>query len=87
MTIDTQGQLWVAHWGGWKVSAWDPQTGKKQEEIAVPAPNVSCCTFGGKDFNKLYISTAYTQGVEGSGALYVCEDTGCKGMEFVPYRP
>ncbi|WP_093989393.1 SMP-30/gluconolactonase/LRE family protein [Massiliimalia timonensis] len=87
MTIDSQGQLWIAHWEGWKVSAWDPQTGKKQEEIRVPAPKVTCCTFAGKDFSTLYITTAHTEGIEGSGHLYACRDTGCRGQEFARYRP
>ncbi|CAM4186656.1 SMP-30/gluconolactonase/LRE family protein [Lederbergia lenta] len=58
MTIDEEGMLWVAHYGGWKVSRWDPQTGKQLDEVRVPCSNVTSCTFGGKDLNELFITTA-----------------------------
>jgi len=59
-TIDEEGMLWIAHWGGSKVSRWDPNTGKQLNTIEVPALNVTSCTFGGKDLNELYITTART---------------------------
>ncbi|RDU38827.1 SMP-30/gluconolactonase/LRE family protein [Neobacillus piezotolerans] len=58
MTIDEEGFLWIAHWAGGKVSRWNPETGYKVSEIKVPAVNVTSCTFGGKDFGELYITTA-----------------------------
>lgn len=58
MTIDGEGMLWIAHYGGGKVSRWNPHTGKKLSEIKVPAKNVTCCTFGGEDLKDLYITTA-----------------------------
>src|SRR5690606_35766901 len=27
MTIDSEGMLWIAHWGGWQVTRWNPATG------------------------------------------------------------
>ena len=58
MTIDSEGMLWVAHWGGWKVSKWDPMTGEKLHEVKVPAEKVTACAFGGDNLNELYITTA-----------------------------
>jgi sugar lactone lactonase YvrE len=58
MTIDEEGMLWIAHWNGWQVSRWDPVTGEKLFSIPVPVANVSSCTFGGKDLQDLYITTA-----------------------------
>ncbi|MDP5276592.1 SMP-30/gluconolactonase/LRE family protein [Chengkuizengella axinellae] len=58
MTIDAEGKLWVAHWGGYKVSRWDPQTGKQIDEIKVPAKQVTSCTFGGDNLDELFITTA-----------------------------
>ncbi|MDR7071842.1 SMP-30/gluconolactonase/LRE family protein [Fictibacillus barbaricus] len=60
MTIDEDGMLWIAHWGGSKVSCWNPETGEQIDEIAVPAKNVTSCTFGGKNLDELYITTART---------------------------
>ena len=58
MTLDQEGMLWIAHWGGGCVRRWDPGTGKVLDKIRVPAPHVTSCCFGGKDFNILYITTA-----------------------------
>lgn len=58
MTIDRNGMLWIAHWGGSCVARWNPATGKLLEKVDVPAPHVTCCTFGGKGLNTLYITTA-----------------------------
>ncbi|WP_157842944.1 SMP-30/gluconolactonase/LRE family protein [Bacillus sp. FJAT-44742] len=58
MTIDSEGKLWIAHFEGGKVSRWDPDTGEKQEEINLPASLVTSCTFGGKDLNQLFVTTA-----------------------------
>jgi len=58
MTIDRDGMLWIAHWGGSCVARWNPENGKLLERVEVPAPNVSCCSFGGEDLQTLYITTA-----------------------------
>lgn len=58
MTIDSEGMLWVAHWGGGCVSRWNPDTGEQLGLIRVPAPLVTSCTFGGDDLTELYITTA-----------------------------
>jgi sugar lactone lactonase YvrE len=58
MTSDTQGNLWIAMWGGAQVTKWNPNTGQLLEQIPVPAKNVSSCIFGGKDLNELYITSA-----------------------------
>lgn len=58
MTIDAKGMLWIAHWGGAKVTRWDPNEYKLLDIVEVPAKNVTSCTFGGKDLTDLYITTA-----------------------------
>lgn len=58
MAIDSEGQLWVAHWGYSAVVCWCPKTGEKISEISVPASQVTACAFGGDDFKTLYITTA-----------------------------
>ena len=60
MTIDEEGMLWVAQCGGSQVSRWNPLTGEILEAILIPAPHVTSCTFGGKDLDELYITTART---------------------------
>jgi sugar lactone lactonase YvrE len=58
MTSDVQGNLWVAMWGGAKLTKWNPNTGELLENIPVPAKNVSSCVFGSKNMNELYITSA-----------------------------
>ena len=58
MTSDTDGNLWIALWGGAQVTKWNPKTGKLLEQIPVPALQTSSCVFGGKDMNELYITSA-----------------------------
>ncbi|GKU84565.1 SMP-30/gluconolactonase/LRE family protein [Niallia sp. NCCP-28] len=60
MTIDQEGMLWIAHWGGSKVSRWNPNTNMKLEDIELPVLNVTSCTFGGENLQELYITTART---------------------------
>jgi sugar lactone lactonase YvrE len=58
MTSDTQGNLWIACWGGAQITKWNPNTGKLIEQIPVPALQTSSCVFGGADMNELYITSA-----------------------------
>ena len=58
MTIDEEGKLWVAQWGGNMVGRWDPETGELIGKVEVPSPNVTSCAFGGPDLDVLYITTA-----------------------------
>jgi sugar lactone lactonase YvrE len=58
MCLDDEGSIWLAHWGGYQVSRWNPVTGNLIETIAVPASQVTCCSFGGDNLDELYITTA-----------------------------
>ena len=58
MTIDTEGKLWVALWGGGRVQRYDPGTGALLQVITVPAPFTSSCAFGGPGLETLFITSA-----------------------------
>ncbi len=88
MTIDTEGMLWIACWGGWKVARWNPHTGRKLMEIKLPVSLVTCCTFGGDHLNDLYITTARDGLTDEklaaqplAGSLFVVRNTGYTGRE------
>lgn len=70
MTIDREGMVWIAHWGGGCVTRWNPHTGKQLDEIIVPAKNVTSCTFGGEHLDELYITTARIGLTDEELALY-----------------
>jgi sugar lactone lactonase YvrE len=58
LTVDSEGFVWNAHWGGWRVTRYDPD-GKIEREIKLPVQNVTSCIFGGDDLSDLYITTAW----------------------------
>jgi sugar lactone lactonase YvrE len=57
MSIDAEGCLWVALWDGWAVRRYAPD-GQLLAEVAVSAPQVSSCCFGGPDLRTLFITTS-----------------------------
>ncbi len=59
LTCDTEGNLWIALWGGGAVVKVDAQTGQVLERHRLPVTQVSSCTFGGPALSTLYITTAW----------------------------
>ena len=60
LTVDSEGYIWSARWGGWKITRYDP-TGKVERVISLPVLHPTSCTFGGPDLNELYITSAWTE--------------------------
>ena len=58
MTIDAEGMLWVAMWGGGCVTRWDPGAGRMLARIEVAASQASSCAFGGPALEDLYVTSA-----------------------------
>jgi sugar lactone lactonase YvrE len=58
MTSDMEGMIWVAHWGGYQITRWNPSTGELLTTIKIPAPVVTSCCFGGENMNELFVTTA-----------------------------
>lgn len=46
MCVDIDDMIWVAQWGGYKVCKWNPYTGEKLCEVALPCRNVTSCCIG-----------------------------------------
>src|SRR4051794_11690460 len=57
MTVHAQGFLWVAHWGGSRISRYDPD-GDIERLVSMPVPNVTSLAFAGPELTTLYITTA-----------------------------
>ncbi|MCG2461637.1 SMP-30/gluconolactonase/LRE family protein [Flavobacteriaceae bacterium F89] len=58
MAIDSEDNLWIAHWGGFCVRQWDPRSKKILNTVHLPVPHVTSCAFGGPKLDDLYITTA-----------------------------
>lgn len=57
MTVDTDGGVWVAHWGGAQVTRFTP-SGAVDTTIALPVSQVTSCAFGGAALDTLFVTTA-----------------------------
>ena len=82
MTVDAEGHVWSARWGGHCVVRYAPD-GTEVRRIMLPPPKVSSITFGGQDYSQMYLTTAGgnvkdEDGPE-AGALYRV-DAGVKGV-------
>lgn len=58
MTIDQNGNLWLALWGGWGVVCIDPDARRIVQRIDLPVKQVTSCAFAGDDLRDLVITTA-----------------------------
>ena len=58
MSIDAEGKLWIAVFGGWAVRRYDPDTGALMRELRLPMERVTSCAFGGPDLDELYVTSA-----------------------------
>lgn len=93
MTIDSEGMLWIGHWDGWQVIRWDPNTGKPLHRISLPVAKVTSCTFGGKNLQDLYITTARKELSEEelkqqplAGSTFVIRNCGYTGLPAFEFR-
>jgi sugar lactone lactonase YvrE len=57
LTVDAEGDLWLALWGAGEVRRHRPD-GSLRATIAVGASQVTSCAFGGADLDELWITTA-----------------------------
>ena len=58
LTVDGEGGVWCALWGGWRVVRIAPD-GRIVDEVRLPTAQPSCCAFGGEQLDTLYITTAF----------------------------
>ncbi|HYD84765.1 MAG TPA: SMP-30/gluconolactonase/LRE family protein, partial [Opitutus sp.] len=47
LTVDVEGMLWLALWGGGALTRWDPRTGRLLARHSLPVSQVTSCAFGG----------------------------------------
>lgn len=84
MTTDAEGWLWIAHWGAGRISRFDP-TGRLVRSHALPATNITSCTFAGTDMDRLFVTSAAIDSAGGphDGALFEI-DPGVSGLRPTP---
>jgi sugar lactone lactonase YvrE len=91
LTVDDQGCLWTALWGGGQVRRWSPD-GEPLAVVDVPVAQTSACAFAGPGRDLLVISTS-AQGMDDAaraarpdaGRLFTARP-GVTGPPAAPYR-
>jgi L-arabinonolactonase len=56
-TVDAEGFLWLAHWGGWRVTRYDP-AGRVDRVVRFPVENPTCPMFAGPKLDVVYVTSA-----------------------------
>jgi sugar lactone lactonase YvrE len=57
MTVDAEGGLWIAMWGGARVSRFTPD-GLCDRSIGLPASQITSCCFAGPALDRLFVTSA-----------------------------
>lgn len=87
--IAADGTLFICHWSGHAVHRYDPATGKKIASYEVPAVHATCCCFGGKDLDELYVTTSSIDAPEEeyplAGSIFMFKP-GVKGVKVDRYK-
>ncbi len=89
LTVDAEGGIWVALWGGSAVHRYTPD-GSLDTVVRLPAPQVTACTFGGAGLDRLFVTTS-TTGTDTTahphaGALFAV-DPGVCGLPVLEFGP
>jgi L-arabinonolactonase len=89
-TVDAEGCYWVTIPFKGRVDRYDPQ-GRLMQSIMMPTDLPTCCEFGGRDLDILYVTTAVlrrpAEGLAGQtapGGLFAV-DAGVRGLPLPPF--
>lgn len=82
MSIDTEGNLWIAFCHGACVCCFSPETGEELRKIPLPCLEVTSCAFGGPDLADLYVTTGIhkVQIEVDAGKVFRIRGLGAKGL-------
>jgi sugar lactone lactonase YvrE len=82
MTLDAEGNLWIAFCHGACVACFSPVTGEELQRIPLPCLETTACAFGGPGLADLYVTTGIHKSVaeEHAGRLFVIRGLGVAGV-------
>ena len=91
LTVDAEGCLWVALFDGAAVHRYSPD-GELLAAVPLPAAQVTACTFGGPDLDRLYVTTS-REGLDAdaraaqplAGALFCVDLPGVRGLPALAF--
>jgi sugar lactone lactonase YvrE len=91
LTVDAEGCVWVALFDGAAVHRYSPD-GALLAAVPLPVAQVTACTFGGPDLDRLYVTTS-REGLDGdalaaqplAGALFCVDLPGVRGLPVLEF--
>ena len=91
LTVDAEGCLWVALFGGSAVHRYSPD-GTLLAVVPLPVAQVTACTFGGPDLDRLYVTTSRENLDDAAraaqplaGALFAVDVPGVRGLPVLEF--
>jgi sugar lactone lactonase YvrE len=92
LTVDEQGGIWVALWGGGALRRYSSD-GALLQTVPMPVDRPTSCAFGRPDGSTLFVTTA-RQGLDetalarqpDAGRVFRIDDLGFRGPACIPYR-
>ena len=91
LTVDAEGCLWVALHGGAAVHRYSPD-GELLAVVPLPVAQVTACTFGGPDLDRLYVTTSRENLAADAvaaqplaGALFGVDVPGARGLPVLEF--
>jgi sugar lactone lactonase YvrE len=92
LTVDEQGDIWVALYGGWAVNRYGPE-GSLRETVEIPVAQATSCAFGGDDRSILFVTTGRERLEEpalerqpDAGRVFSVTGLDARGAASAPYR-
>jgi sugar lactone lactonase YvrE len=92
LTVDAEGGIWVALWGGGAVERYGPD-GALLSTVRLPVDQSTSCAFGGPELATLFVTTARAGLDEAAldrqphaGHVFRFDGLGVTGMPCAPYR-
>ena len=82
MTIDADGNLWIAFCHGSCVACFSPVSGEELQKVDLPCMETTACAFGGPNLSVLYVTTGVHKSVveENAGRLFKISGLGVRGV-------
>jgi sugar lactone lactonase YvrE len=92
LTVDQEGGIWVALWGGAAVARYAAD-GSSLATVPLPVDRPTSCAFGGRELASLFVTSARA-GLDAialarqpeAGFVFRIDGRGVRGMPCAPYR-
>jgi sugar lactone lactonase YvrE len=87
MTIDANGNLWIAFCHGGCVVCFDPRSGDQLHKVDLPCVETTACAFGGPNLDRLFVTTGLHKTLKepDAGRVFVIDGLGVQGVPAFCY--